>query len=82
MNVTTVNISFGKKLLEDLDAIAEEEDRNRSELIRAAITMYLERKRRWQQLTKIARLQAKKQKLTPDDIDEAIRTHRKGHHSK
>ncbi len=78
MNVTTVNISFGKKLLDDLDALAEEEDRNRSELIRAAIAMYLERKRRWQQLIKIARLQAKKQKISPADITEAIRQYRKG----
>lgn len=78
MSVTTVNISFGKKLLEDLDIVAEEEDRSRSELIRAAIAMYLERKRRWQQLIHVARLQAKKQKISPTDVMAAIRQYRKG----
>lgn len=78
MNVTTINISFGKKLLNDLDAVAEEEDRNRSELIRAAIAMYLERKRRWQQLARMARAQVKKQGLKPGDVMDAISKHRKG----
>ncbi len=47
MNSNTVNISFRKDLLRQIDKIAKEEFRSRSELIREAARMYIERKSRW-----------------------------------
>jgi metal-responsive CopG/Arc/MetJ family transcriptional regulator len=47
MAVNTVNISFQKDLLSQLDQAAKEESRSRSEIIREAARLYLERKNRW-----------------------------------
>ncbi len=44
MNTNTVNIAFKKDLLELIDKIAKTESRSRSELIREAARMYIERK--------------------------------------
>jgi len=43
MSTNTVNISFKKELLEQIDKIAREESRTRSELIREAARMYIEK---------------------------------------
>ncbi|MGB5156448.1 MAG: ribbon-helix-helix domain-containing protein [Desulfobacterales bacterium] len=45
MDASTVNISFKKDLLQMIDQIAKEEARSRSELIREAARMYIERKK-------------------------------------
>jgi CopG family transcriptional regulator/antitoxin EndoAI len=50
MNTNTVNISFQKDLLKQIDELAKEESRSRSELIREAARMYIERKKRWDQI--------------------------------
>jgi predicted transcriptional regulator len=47
MAVNTVNISFQKDLLKKIDKIAREESRSRSELIREAARMYIEKKSAW-----------------------------------
>ncbi len=44
----TVNISFEKALLKEIDKIAKKEHRSRSELIREAARAYIEKKTRWQ----------------------------------
>lgn len=44
----TVNISFEKSLLKEIDKIAKREHRSRSELIREAARAYIEKKTRWQ----------------------------------
>ena len=44
---STVNISFRDELLDEIDDVAKAESRSRSELIREAARMYIERKRRW-----------------------------------
>ncbi|AXR69223.1 CopG family ribbon-helix-helix protein [Leptospira mayottensis] len=44
----TVNISFEKALLKEIDKIAKREHRSRSELIREAARAYIEKKTRWQ----------------------------------
>jgi metal-responsive CopG/Arc/MetJ family transcriptional regulator len=48
MAVSTVNISFQKTLLDQIDQTANDEARTRSELIRKAVKMYIERKQEWQ----------------------------------
>ena len=48
MALATVNISFQKNLLSQIDFIANNEARTRSELIREAVRIYIERKKEWE----------------------------------
>ena len=50
MSTRTVNISFQESLLSDIDKVAIKESRTRSELLREAARMYIERKRRWDRI--------------------------------
>ena len=47
MAAMTVNISFQAELLADIDAEAKREARSRSELLREAARLYVQRQRRW-----------------------------------
>ncbi len=47
MKGSTVNISCNKDFLELIDQVAEAESGSRSELIREAARIYIERKHRW-----------------------------------
>ena len=53
MSINTVNISFKSDLLKKIDKIAKEESRSRSELIREAARMYIEKKYKWNELLMI-----------------------------
>lgn len=77
MNSNTVNISFRKDLLEQIDQLAKEESRSRSELIREAARMYIERKSRWKTIFKNASKIAKNQGLSEEDIVKEIAKYRK-----
>ena len=68
MKVSTVNISFNKDLLELIDQVAEAESRSRSELIREAARMYIERKNRWEKIFSYGEEKAAESKLTEEDI--------------
>ena len=72
--MSTVNISFNPDLLKEIDAVAQEESRSRSELIREAARTYIDRKRRWTQVFKIGAQTAKSKGLTPADLEEEIRS--------
>ena len=77
MKTGTVNISFQKDLLKQIDAVAAEESRTRSELVREAARMYIERKRRWKDVFAFGKRQAKSLSLKEEDVTEEIRTYRK-----
>jgi CopG family transcriptional regulator / antitoxin EndoAI len=77
MKTSTVNISFNSGLLGEIDRVAEQESRARSELIREAARMYIARKKQWDSICAFGRRQTKALKLTPADIQEAIRQHRR-----
>ncbi len=70
MNVATVNISFPKDLLKAIDAVALEESRTRSELLREATRIYIERKRRLSRMFAFWKREAKG--LTPVDVEKAV----------
>lgn len=72
-HTATVNVSFSKQLLRDIDQVASDEARTRSELLREATRMYIERKRRWRGLFGFWRAEAKRGGLKPSDIASAIR---------
>ena len=50
MNTNTVNISFQKDLLKKIDKVAKDESRTRSELIREAARMYIDKKNKWKEI--------------------------------
>ncbi len=77
MSTVTVNISFQDRLLQDIDRVAEAEDRSRSELLREAARTYIQRKDRWAGIFRLGGEIARKQKLKPDDVLTEIAAHRK-----
>ena len=76
MSISTVNISFKDDLLDEIDRVASRESRSRSELIREAARLYIDRKKRWEKIFAFGERQAKKLNLAEADVEAAIRAHR------
>ena len=76
MKASTVNISFNDELLQQIDQIAREESRSRSELIREAARGYIDRKRRWKQILSFAEQKVRMSSLSEDDIQKEITAYR------
>ena len=76
MAVSTVNISFQEDLLKQIDQIAKSEARTRSELIREASRLYIERKKKWESIFTYGESLAKNYRFTEDDVNEEIKNHR------
>jgi CopG family transcriptional regulator / antitoxin EndoAI len=77
METTTVNIAFKDGLLKEIDKIAKEESRSRSELIREAARAYITKKNKWDSIFNFGDNQATELKLTPEDISSEIIKYRK-----
>ena len=77
METTTVNISFKKDLLKQIDKIAQDEVRSRSELIREAARAYIQRKNRWNAIFNFGDEQTFRLNLTPKDVPSEIGKYRK-----
>jgi metal-responsive CopG/Arc/MetJ family transcriptional regulator len=77
MAVSTVNISFQEDLLEQIDRIAQNEARTRSELIREAARIYIERKKKWESIFSYGESLSSKYKFTEDDVNNEIKKYRK-----
>jgi len=77
MAVSTVNISFQEDLLSQIDKIAKNEARTRSELIREAARIYIERKKKWESIFAYGESLSSKYKFTQDDVNKEIQKHRK-----
>jgi metal-responsive CopG/Arc/MetJ family transcriptional regulator len=69
----TVNISFEKALLKEIDKIAKKEHRSRSELIREAARAYIEKKSRWQTIFSFSDKVTSKTKISESDVFEEIK---------
>lgn len=76
MNTTTVNISFQESLLADIDKIARVEARSRSELLREAVRLYIDRKRRWDRIFAYGKAVVTRGKLTEEDVAAEVKAHR------
>ena len=74
---TTVNISFQDDLLEQIDNVAKKESRSRSELLREAARLYVDRKERWQKIFTFADSHVRKRKISKSDIEKELKLHRK-----
>ena len=73
MAISTVNISFQDDLLNQIDQIAQNEARTRSELIREAARLYIEKKKKWESIFTYGENLAAKYKLTEEDVNEEIK---------
>jgi predicted transcriptional regulator len=73
---STVNISFNKELLAEIDKTAKQESRTRSELIREAARLYIGRKNRWERIFAFGSRQAERLALREEDIAAEIRKYR------
>ena len=76
MATTTVNISFQESLLADIDKIARGESRSRSELLREAARLYIDRKRRWGRLFAYGRTVVTRGNLTEADVASELQAYR------
>jgi CopG family transcriptional regulator/antitoxin EndoAI len=76
MKTGTVNISFQEGLLRQIDETAREESRSRSELIREAARMYIERKKRWKDIFAFGEKQVRRLRLSEGDVESEIGTYR------
>ena len=76
MSTVTVNISFQDRLLANIDRVAQRESRSRSELLREAARIYIERKERWNQIFDRTSMQSGKQALTERDVLDEISQYR------
>jgi CopG family transcriptional regulator / antitoxin EndoAI len=72
MNRGTVHISFQESLLRQIDEMAREESRSRSELIREAARIYIERKKRWKDIFAFGDKQVRRLRLTESDVESEI----------
>ena len=73
MSTVTVNISFQDRLLANIDRIAQRESRSRSELLREAARIYIERKERWNNIFAKTSIQSGEQALTEKDVLEEMK---------
>jgi len=73
---STVNISFNKELLAEIDKTARLESRTRSDLIREAARLYIGRKNRWEMIFAFGSRQAQRLGLREQDIAAEIRKYR------
>lgn len=76
MDTTTVNISFQESLLADIDKIARVESRSRSELLREAVRLYIDRKRRWDRIFAYGRAVVTRGNLTEADVASEVQAYR------
>jgi CopG family transcriptional regulator/antitoxin EndoAI len=73
---STVNISFSKELLAEIDKTAKQESRTRSDLIREAARLYIGRKTRWERIFAFGSRQAQRLGLREEDIAREIQKYR------
>jgi metal-responsive CopG/Arc/MetJ family transcriptional regulator len=73
---STVNISFRDDLLNEIDEVARSESRSRSELLREAARLYIERKKRMKSIIESMRKIAAERGITEADVEAEIAAHR------
>lgn len=72
----TVTISLPPELAVEVDRLAHEEGRTRSELLREAFRQYAERRRRWDQLFAYGEERAAVGALSEDRVAAAVKSRR------
>lgn len=72
MSTITVNISFQDSLLKEIDKIAKKEHRSRSELLREAARLYIQRQRQWEELFMLGDRMTEEKQLSLKNVEEEI----------
>jgi len=73
----SVSISFDESLLADIDRLARKERRSRSELVREAARLYIERRNRWNGIFDLGEAIATNRGLSERDVAAEIQAHRR-----
>ena len=76
MPVSTVNISFQKDFLVQIDKTADNEARTRSELIREAVRIYIDRKKEWKAMLQLGKKIGATLEIAEDDVMGEIKKYR------
>ena len=66
-----VTISLLPELLEEVERLAKEEKRTRSEFFREAIRRYIEEKK-WERIYRYGRMKAQEQGLSEEDVERLV----------
>lgn len=77
----TLTISLPPELAGEVDRLARQEGRTRSELFREAFRQYAERRRRWDQLFMYGEGRAAAGALTEEEIATAVKRRRRARRS-
>ena len=75
----TLTISLPPELASEIDRLAKQEGRTRSELFREAFRQYAERRRHWDQLFAYGETRASSKSLTDKRIATAVKRRRQSH---
>jgi len=67
-----LTLSLPPEMLKEVEKIAKEENRTRSELFREALRQYIASKERWRRIRKWGSKIAKEQELTEADIERIV----------
>ncbi len=79
MQTQTFNISFPDELVVKMDRVAKQEYRNRSELIREAVRMYLGKLERWDLVFEYGRKAAKRAGIkSEEEVNRLVEEYRHG----
>ncbi|NTV01580.1 MAG: ribbon-helix-helix protein, CopG family [Chlorobiaceae bacterium] len=73
MSTVTVNISFQDSLLNEIDKTAKKRHRSRSEFLREAARLYIQRQQQWEELFQLGNRMAEEKQLTVRDVDDEIK---------
>ena len=76
MPVSTVNISFQEDFLTQIDQVAYNESRTRSELIREAVRLYIDRKKEFENLFKLGKRIGSTLDISEEDVMNEIKEYR------
>lgn len=72
MGTVTVNISFQESLLNEIDSMARKEHRSRSEFLREAARLYIQRQQQWEELFRLGDEISERKQLTVRDVEDEI----------
>ncbi len=79
MNIRTLNIALPEDLVKKVDELAKKEYRNRSELIREALRVYLSDKKEWNDLLDYGKKVGKKMGIkSEEDVNKIVYEFRHG----
>jgi CopG family transcriptional regulator/antitoxin EndoAI len=79
MNTQTLNIALPEDLVKKADQLAKKEYRNRSELIREALRIYIDRKNAWAEIFEVGEKAAKRMGIkNEEEVNQIVSDYRHG----